>query len=616
MIDKSLFQFAGIQRQMLLLAMLSILQGVSISGQAFGLTWALVQIWHLRALSSLLVPTAVFVAAYLVRRLCEVAKQKLASHYADEVVQGLRPKVQSKVFRLGPAVLSQRGTGSTVTMLIDGLDQVKTYIQTVLPKMMDLFFIPLITLAVIWTQSSLSGIILLCMFPLLIFFLAILGLAARDRSDKQYAQFRQLNTRFVDTILGLPTLKMLGINKDYEEEIYSVSERFRKRTMSVIRVALTSTFALDFFTTLAIAMMAVFLGNRLINGSMPLFPALFALILAPDYFLPIRQFGDDYHATLDGKNALQDMVRLLDRAEPELEPDIDWSGWTADSKLTMDNVQFTYPTKPQPDAVVQSAMSSNSSKDPSASKDQTKDSPTSESQNLEPALNDLTLSLSGFEKVAVIGRSGAGKSTLVQLLAGFDLPSSGSITVDGHQLHSLNLPAWQRHIAYIPQTPYIFSGSIAENIRFYIPTADDHAVSIAAQEAGLSDWLETLADGLETLIGEGHRGISGGQAQRIALARVLLDKSREILLFDEPTAHLDIETEYELKQTLLPIMDNHLVIFATHRLHWLSNVDKVIMLDKGKIVAQGSPSEVIGQGGPLDRLTEQMGGNQIDGYLK
>lgn len=616
MIDKSLFQFAGIQRQMLLLAMLSILQGVSISGQAFGLTWALVQIWHLRALSSLLVPTAVFVAAYLVRRLCEVAKQKLASHYADEVVQGLRPKVQSKVFRLGPAVLSQRGTGSTVTMLIDGLDQVKTYIQTVLPKMMDLFFIPLITLAVIWTQSSLSGIILLCMFPLLIFFLAILGLAARDRSDKQYAQFRQLNTRFVDTILGLPTLKMLGINKDYEEEIYSVSERFRKRTMSVIRVALTSTFALDFFTTLAIAMMAVFLGNRLINGSMPLFPALFALILAPDYFLPIRQFGDDYHATLDGKNALQDMVRLLDRAEPELEPDIDWSGWTADSKLTMDNVQFTYPTKPQPDAVVQSAMSSNSSKDPSASKDQTKDSPTSESQNLEPALNDLTLSLSGFEKVAVIGRSGAGKSTLVQLLAGFDLPSSGSITVDGHQLHSLNLPAWQRHIAYIPQTPYIFSGSIAENIRFYIPTADDHAVSIAAQEAGLSDWLETLADGLETLIGEGHRGISGGQAQRIALARVLLDKSREILLFDEPTAHLDIETEYELKQTLLPIMDNHLVIFATHRLHWLSNVDKVIMLDKGKIVAQGSPSEVIGQGGPLDRLMEQMGGNQIDGYLK
>lgn len=616
MIDKSLFQFAGIQRQMLLLAMLSILQGVSISGQAFGLTWALVQIWHLRALSSLLVPTAVFVAAYLVRRLCEVAKQKLASHYADEVVQGLRPKVQSKVFRLGPAVLSQRGTGSTVTMLIDGLDQVKTYIQTVLPKMMDLFFIPLITLAVIWTQSSLSGIILLCMFPLLIFFLAILGLAARDRSDKQYAQFRQLNTRFVDTILGLPTLKMLGINKDYEEEIYSVSERFRKRTMSVIRVALTSTFALDFFTTLAIAMMAVFLGNRLINGSMPLFPALFALILAPDYFLPIRQFGDDYHATLDGKNALQDMVRLLDRAEPELEPDIDWSGWTADSKLTMDNVQFTYPTKPQPDAVVQSAMSSNSSKDPSVSKDQTKDSPTSESQNLEPALNDLTLSLSGFEKVAVIGRSGAGKSTLVQLLAGFDLPSSGSITVDGHQLHSLNLPAWQRHIAYIPQTPYIFSGSIAENIRFYIPTADDHAVSIAAQEAGLSDWLETLADGLETLIGEGHRGISGGQAQRIALARVLLDKSREILLFDEPTAHLDIETEYELKQTLLPIMDNHLVIFATHRLHWLSNVDKVIMLDKGKIVAQGSPSEVIGQGGPLDRLTEQMGGNQIDGYLK
>ncbi|BDR53585.1 thiol reductant ABC exporter subunit CydD [Bombiscardovia nodaiensis] len=616
MIDKSLFRFAGIRRQMLALAVLSIVQGLAISGQAFGLTWALVQIWHRRAMSSLLIPTLTFVLAFVCRHLCEVAKQKLASSYADSMVRDLRPQVQSKIFRLGPAALTQRGTGSAVTMLIDGLDEVKTYIQTVLPKMMDMVFIPIITLVVIWSQSTLSGIILLCMLPLLFFFLAILGLAARDRSNKQYAQFRKLNTRFVDTILGLPTLKMLGISDEYEDEIYSVSDRFRKRTMSVIRVALTSTFALDFFTTLAIAMMAVFLGNRLVNGTMTLFPSLLALILAPDYFLPIRQFGDDYHATLDGKNALQDMEELLNRPEPDQDDDLDWAGWTASSHLSLKQVNFTYPTQQQADALVPAGKAVSSSKDPAAPKKSTAEAAAAAgSADIPPALSDLSVEITGMSKIAVIGRSGAGKSTLVQLLAGFNQPSSGSISLDGHELKHFNAPAWQRHIAYIPQTPYIFSGSIDENIRFYLPDASSEQVLKAAQEAGLDDWLAILPEGLDTQIGEGHRGISGGQAQRIALARVLLDKSREILLFDEPTAHLDIETEYDLKQTLLPIMEDHLVIFATHRLHWLADVDQVIMLDQGRIVSQGKPSDLIGQGGPLDQLIAQMGGNQIHGYL-
>ncbi|BDR54141.1 thiol reductant ABC exporter subunit CydD [Bombiscardovia apis] len=617
MIDKSLFQFAGIKRQMLALAVLSILQGACISGQAIGLTWALVQIWHRRAMSSLLIPTLAFLLAFICRHLCEVGKQKLSSTFADGVVRQLRPQVQEKVFRLGPAALSQRGTGSAVTMLIDGLDEVKMYVQTVLPKMMDMTFIPIITLVVIWSQSPVSGIILLFMLPLLFFFLAILGLAARDRSNKQYAQFRKLNTRFVDTILGLPTLKMLGIADEYEHEIYSVSDRFRKRTMSVIRVALTSTFALDFFTTLAIAMMAVFLGNRLINGTVALFPSMLALILAPDYFLPIRQFGDDYHATLDGKNALQDMQALLNRTEPEQDSELEWSGWTAQSQLNLTDVNFTYPAKLREDDLTQVGKSAGSSKDPAAPQQAAASAGAGDlaAEQIAPALTGLDLNLSGFSKVAVIGRSGAGKSTLVQLLAGFNQPTSGSISLDGQELRHFNAQAWQRHISYIPQVPYIFSGTIGDNIRFYAQEAGQEATLEAAHQAGLDSWLAQLPEGLETLIGEGHRGISGGQAQRIALARVLLDKSREILLFDEPTAHLDIETEYDLKQTLLPIMKDHLVIFATHRLHWLADVDQVIMLDKGRIVAQGEPAELIGKGGPLDQLIDQMGGNQIAGYL-
>lgn len=653
MIDKNLFRFDGVRSTLGLLAGLSLVQGIGVVAQAFGLTLALVRIWHLQNLSVLVAPVLIFLVAYTCRQLCDVAKDRIATDRADAVVAQLRPRIQDKVFSLGPSALARRGTGSAVTMLVDGLDQVRTYVLTVLPKLMDLIFIPLIVLVMVWTQDAGSGLILLLMLPLLIFFMVILGLAARDRSSRQYAQFRKLNTRFMDTVLGLPTLKMLGIDKEYEDEIYSVSDRFRKRTMSVIRVAMTSTFALDFFATLAIAIMAVFLGNSLIDGKAELFPSLLALILAPEYFMPIRQFGDDFHATLNGKNALDDIVDMLAQPEPKRLEELDWSGWKQDSHLHLEGIDFAYPgPKPlqsnasagaQMDAMVKSENQKTGKKSnkPKASKGhdgdgmpvsaasnsgasrgtEVEDVPESQVRRVDSdaeeqplALSGLELDLRGFSKVAVVGRSGAGKSTLMDLLAGFEQPKAGSIDLDGHLLEHCNAAAWQRHISYIPQNPFIFHGTVADNIRFYNQDADDAAVARAADQAGLTDWLKTLSDGLNTRIGEGNRGISGGQAQRIALARGVLDPSREILLFDEPTAHLDIETEYDLKQTLLPIMNGHLVVLATHRLHWLANMDWVIMLEDGRIVAQGDPRELIGQGGPLDDLINEMGGNQIADY--
>ena len=644
MIDKSLFRFDGVRSTLGLLAALSLVQGVGVVVQAYGLTLALVRIWHLQNLKVLVAPVLIFLAAYTCRQLCDVAKDRIATDRADAIVSELRPSIQDKVFSLGPSALARRGTGSAVTMLVDGLDQVRTYVLTVLPKMMDLIFIPLIVLAVVWTQDAGSGLILLLMLPLLIFFMVILGLAARDRSSRQYAQFRKLNTRFMDTVLGLPTLKMLGIDKEYEDEIYSVSDRFRKRTMSVIRVAMTSTFALDFFATLAIAIMAVFLGNNLINAKVELFPALLALILAPEYFMPIRQFGDDFHATLNGKNALDDIADMLAQPEPKRLEELDWSGWKEDSHLRLEGIDFAYPgPKPvesnasagaQMDAMAKSESQKSGKKGSkrksskvhdgnggaasaevgSTASQGTGDEAAVDSQEQPLALSGLDFNLNGFSKVAIVGRSGAGKSTLMDLLAGFDQPKAGAIDLDGHQLEHCNVAAWQRHISYIPQNPFIFHGTVADNIRFYKQDADDAAVARAADRAGLTDWLQTLSDGLDTRIGEGNRGISGGQAQRIALARGILDPSREILFFDEPTAHLDIETEYDLKQTLLPIMDGHLVVLATHRLHWLANMDWVIMLEHGRIVAQGDPRKLIGQGGPLDALIDEMGGNQIADY--
>lgn len=619
MIDKSLFGFAGVRQRMGSLALLSLIQALCIVGQAHGLTRGLVEIWNLHPVFSLVGPIAQFMVFYLARHLCDIAKQRISSRCGKEITAQIRPRLQQKIFRLGPQSLAQRGTGSAVTMLIEGLDQVKSYIEILLPKMTDMMLISPVILVAVWWEDWVSGLILLLMYPLIIFFMVILGLAARDRSNKQYAQFNILNTKFVDSILGLPTLKMLGVDKKYEDEIYSVSERFRKRTIDVLKVAMTSTFALDWFTTLSIAIVAVFLGMRLVNGTMPLFPAMFALILAPDYFLPVRQFGDNYHATLDGKNAMHDIMSFIDGPETSQNTETEWGGWNAESELKLNDVDFAYSAggAPAENNKVESMAGHNVAMNAveQQQKPNQDDSEEGWMRFGSDALHHVSVDFKGYRKVAVIGKSGAGKSTLVNLLAGFNVPHGGSIELDGRAVKHLNIRAWQRHVSYIPQTPYIFSGSIADNIRFYVDDASEETVKAAAHNAGLDQWLEQLSDGLETQIGEGNRGVSGGQAQRIALARVLLDKSREVLIFDEPTAHLDIETEYELKKTLLPIMENHLVILATHRLHWLGNMDHVLVLDQGEVVESGAPSDLIGSGGALDGLISEMGGNQIDRYL-
>ncbi|WP_415447947.1 ABC transporter ATP-binding protein/permease [Bifidobacterium aquikefiri] len=626
MIDKKLFEFQGFRTRMGFLALLSTIQAVATVGQAYGLTRALVQIWGLRSLNSIAMPVIIFVMAFIARQLCEVGKKQVASHFADQVVNDLRPQVQNKLFKAGPAAMAQRGTGATVTMLLDGLDQTKTYIQTIMPKMLDMGIIPVVILVVVWWENTLAGIVLLVVFPMLMFFMAILGIAARDKSDKQYGAFQNLNNRFVDTILGLPTLKMLGVSDNYEDEMYQVSERFRKRTMSVIMVAMSSSFALDFFTTLSIAVVAVFLGVNLINASVTLFPALFVLILAPEYFLPIRQFGNDYHATLNGKNALGDITAVLQTQDPARDEDLILNAWNESSDLELSHVSFAYDVSREHESdgktQSQSKKSRRSRQDTQVQGKAKHDARATEeiqagvdsekTDMSQPALQDISLDFQGYESVAIVGRSGSGKSSLIDMLAGFHAPQAGNIVVDGISTQHLNIASWQDHIWYIPQKPYIFHGTIADNIRFYMPTASDEEIQSAAMKAGLGDWLSTLHDGLDTSIGEGNRAISGGQAQRIALARVTLDSSREILLFDEPTAHLDIETEYELKQTLVPIMRHHLVIFATHRLHWLDSVDKVIVLDKGRVVQTGVPRELLTKAGPLQALIGEMGGDHID----
>lgn len=563
------------RRLTVILGLLAVVEGVCIIVQAYFLSLAIVGLWHLHSLQSILQPMLIFALAWIGRQLLVVFKNHLMYPMVEKTSGDLRRQVMQKLYELGPSYVAKTGTGNVVTTALEGIDKVQTYLMLVVIKVIDMMVIPWVILIYIAFLRWREALFLLAIFPLIIIFMIILGYAAQAKADRQYVGYQRMSNHFVDTLRGLPTLKQLGLSERYATNVYRVSEGYRKQTMSVIKIAMLSTFALDFFTTLSIAVVAVFLGFGLVDGSIALLPALTILVLSPDYFLPLRQFASDYHATLNGKNAFASVQAMLALPVPSDREQLGTQAvaWQPDSTLTLTNVDFSY-------------------------------------DGHQPALKQINLQARGYQRIGIIGASGSGKSTLINLLGGFLTPQDqpGTIQVNGQSVTHLSQRAWQQSFFYIPQNPYLFHATLAENIAFYQPNAGLSAIGQAADKAGLTAWIKTLPDGLNTPIGEGSRGVSGGQAQRIALARALLDDSRKVLLFDEPTAHLDIETEAELKKTIVPVLNDHLVFFATHRLHWINQMDYVLVMDHGQIVEQGTPAQLAANNGPYVRLRDEMVG--------
>lgn len=571
MIDKAIMRLEKIRQMFGLLAGFAFLQAIFIIGQAWMLSAAITHLWEGHTLKEVGLYVLGFFLFFMARHVITYLRERLLDNYAQEQAKKLRTQLLQKIFKLGPTVVQAHGTGNVTTMTVDGISQVENYIHLILAKMMNMMIVPWVILVVVFYYDWVSGVILLLVFPLIIIFMIVLGYAAQAKADRQYRSFQILSNHFIDSLRGIDTLKLFGMSKSYEKGIYQTSEQFRKATMSTLRIAILSTFALDFFTTLSVAIVAVFLGLRLLNAEILLFPALTVLILAPEYFLPVRDFSSDYHATLDGKNAMTAIREILELPENEVEP-INIAPWNESSTLDLSELSFDY----------------------------------GQGSGLQP----VNLQVSGYQKIGVIGMSGSGKSTLMNVISGFLTPKQGSILFNGKETTSFKQEDWQKQLIYIPQNPYVFRASLRENIAFYTPEADDAAIMQAIEVAGLSELFAQLPDGLDTLIGEGARSLSGGQAQRIVLARAFLDKNRKVLILDEPTAHLDIETEVELKNRMLPLMENRLVFFATHRMHWMHQMDYILVLEEGKLVEAGTFNELTEKRGAFFELTKKMRGER------
>ncbi|TVV27908.1 thiol reductant ABC exporter subunit CydD [Weissella cibaria] len=573
MLDKRLFKFPGARQALGVLSLLTLIQAIAIIGQGRFLSVAITDLWGGHQLTSIGMVLVWFMLAYLLRQVMGVAKQYALAPFADKTTASLQTQLTQKYAALGPRTVANQGTGKSVTLAVEGIDQVHDYLTLVLVKLFDMSITPWLILLYIATINFKQAVFLFVIYPVIVIFMIVLGLAAQAKADREYETFNRLSNHFVDSLRGLTTLKQLGLAKQYAQNIYDVSEDHRKATMSTLKIAILSTFALDFFTTLSIAVVALFLGLGLMDGATHLLPALTILVLAPEYFLPIRNFANDYHATLNGKNALADIMTLLEQpVAPETNRYVRRSQrWQATDTLTLEQVSFSYPNADR------------------------------------PALQQINLTLTGHAKVALVGTSGSGKSTLLNLLGGF-LVGDGDVKINEQALPHLQQRQWQEQIQVLPQHPYIFHDTLRANLAFYATNQRDEDLIAVLQQVGLADWFASLPDGLDTLIGEGAMQTSGGQAQRIGLARIMLDEERRVLLLDEPTAHLDIETEALLKETMLPVFDNRLVIFATHRLHWLRQMDWIIVMRDGQIAEQGTLADLIANNGYFVTLQAAMRG--------
>ncbi|MFF3214636.1 thiol reductant ABC exporter subunit CydD [Streptomyces sp. NPDC002886] len=468
---------------------------------------------------------------------------ELAAHRASAAVKSeLRGRLLERAADLGPGWLSGQRTGSLVALATRGVDALDDYFSRYLPQLGLAIVVPVAVLARIVTEDWVSAAIIVVTLPLIPLFMILIGMATQSRMDRQWRLLSRLSGHFLDVVAGLPTLKVFGRAKAQAESIRKITDDYRQATMRTLRIAFLSSFALELLATLSVALVAVTIGMRLVHGELDLYTGLVILVLAPEAYLPLRQVGAQYHAAAEGLAAAEEIFEVL-------ETPVTASRGTAavpasDLRIELDAVAVRYEGRGE-------------------------DSPGPVSLTVEPG-----------ECVALTGPSGAGKSTLLQVLLGFVTPSEGHVRIGGADLAGLVPEQWRERIAWVPQRPHLFAGTIAENVRLARPGADDAEVTAALVDAGAWEFVRALPRGADTPLGEGGVGLSAGQRQRLALARAFL-ADRPVLLLDEPTAALDGETEAAVVEAVRRLAVGRTVLLVVHRPALLALADRVVRVGAG-----------------------------------
>jgi thiol reductant ABC exporter CydD subunit len=504
--------------------------------------------------------TLTALAAVVAGRALLAWAQEMAAHRAAAAVKTqLRERLLGHLVRLGPGWLTGQKGGELTTLATRGIDALDGYFARYLPQLVLAAVVPVIVLAWLLPADLLATLTIAITLPLIPVFLALVGLTTEARNRRSFRMLSRLAHHFLDVVAGLPTLKVFGRAKAQAETIRRVSDEHRRATMRTLRLAFLSSLVLELIATISVALVAVAVGLRLVEGRLDLRTALLVLILAPEAYLPLRMVGTHFHASTEGLAAAEQVFSVLEEEPPPRGTRTD----VPPGPIVLSGLTVRYPDR----AV--------------------------------PALDGVDLTIAPGEVMALTGPSGCGKSTLLSVLLGFVPLDSGrveiggsvavdgvvtvggSVTVGGVDLSTLDPDAWRRHLVWMSQRPYLFAGTVADNIRLGHPDASDESVHSAARAALASDFLDAT-------VGEGGAGLSAGQRQRVALARAFLSDAR-IVLLDEPTANLDGESEAAVLEAVRRLARGRTVVVVAHRPALLALADRVVRMEAGRVVdAAGS----------------------------
>jgi ATP-binding cassette subfamily C protein CydCD len=500
-----------------------------------------------RDLAQLQTPMIVLLCVVVARAAVAWGAELAAGRCSARAKSQLRGALLERVAGLGADSSRRERTGELAVLATRGVDALDGYFSLYLPQLFLAVIVPLVVLAAVVGKDWISAAIIAFTIPLIPLFMALVGATTRERMDRQLRTLQRLAGHFLDVVAGLPTLKVFGRAKAQAASIREVSERYRDTALSTLRITFLSSLILELVATFSVALVAVAIGLRLMGGELGLRTALFALVLAPEAYLPLRQLGANYHASAEGMAAAEQVFAVLEKPLPARGVHREAPDMTV-TDIAVEGLWVTYPGRSK------------------------------------PSLEDVSLSVEAGEVLALAGPSGCGKSTMLSVLLGLTVPEQGTVSVGDVELADLDPDAWRSQIAWVPQRPHLFATSIAENIRLGRRGASSEELWEALSAAGLADVVAALPEGLDTVLGDRGAGLSAGERQRVALARAFLRDS-PLLLLDEPTANLDGQTEHEVLDAVRRLSHGRTVVLVAHRPALLLLADRVVTLGAVKVAA-------------------------------